>query len=341
MKNFYKGLRRILAVLLGIVFFAAGTLKLMDPVGTGLLAGEYLRLFGMGGFSGAAGFLGLAASLLETITGAALITGVWRRIVAWVCAGQLFIYTIITLILLILNPPMDCGCFGEMIKLTHAQSFVKNLVLCGMWIISFVPMKLLDRPKKIKYLPFGLVTLSSVAFMIFSLAGIPLVSFTPFKPGTQIGYDTKFDEVPLSIRDSRGNYADDTLHSGKKIIYSLFDPSPRIAGKCLGDFDITRKAGFEPLLLLSQNTGVEKIDSLAFFADRKDLLSLNRSNGGGTWLSDGMLVSSWPFSDRPSERELSEMAAADPLEEMLDFSASGRLRFEAYLLVTLAIMFLL
>ena len=169
-----------------------------------------------------------------------------------------------------------------------------------------------------------------------------------FKEKNKRCWEVIFHEIIIILKNLiRQNYfcfslAPWTLNSkGKKIIYSLYDPSPRIAGKCLGDFEITRKAGFEPLILLSQNTGVEKIDSLAFFADRKDLLSLNRSNGGGTWLSDGMLVSSWPFSDRPSERELSEMAAADPLEEMLDFSASGRLRFEAYLLVTLAIMFLL
>ena len=43
MKGFHIGLRRLCSVLLGLVFFIAGMLKLMDPVGTGLIVDGYLE----------------------------------------------------------------------------------------------------------------------------------------------------------------------------------------------------------------------------------------------------------------------------------------------------------
>ena len=37
--------RRLCAVILGFVFFGAGVLKLMDPVGTALIINEYFNFF--------------------------------------------------------------------------------------------------------------------------------------------------------------------------------------------------------------------------------------------------------------------------------------------------------
>ena len=112
--------RKISAIMVGLVFLASGLLKIMDPVGTGLIVSEYFRLVGLSISLGLAKAFGAVLSMTELTLAAMLITGVFRRIAAF---GSLILtgcFTIVTAILLILNPSMDCGCFGEAIHLSHA-----------------------------------------------------------------------------------------------------------------------------------------------------------------------------------------------------------------------------
>jgi hypothetical protein len=45
MKKAHHRLRRFCAILIGLVFLVSGLLKLLDPVGTGLIVTEYLKVF--------------------------------------------------------------------------------------------------------------------------------------------------------------------------------------------------------------------------------------------------------------------------------------------------------
>ena len=75
MKGFHLGLRRLCSILLGLVFFIAGMLKLMDPVGAGLVVEEYFEFFHLGWLAFASKWLAVILALVETLTGAALIAG--------------------------------------------------------------------------------------------------------------------------------------------------------------------------------------------------------------------------------------------------------------------------
>ena len=79
MKIFHIGIRRFCSILIGLVFFTAGMLKLMDPVGAGLMVEEYLKFFHLAWAIGVSRFLGVAMALLETLTGAALMAGADER----------------------------------------------------------------------------------------------------------------------------------------------------------------------------------------------------------------------------------------------------------------------
>jgi uncharacterized membrane protein YphA (DoxX/SURF4 family) len=118
-----RTIRRVSAIVIGFVFFLAGVLKLMDPVGSALVVEEYLKFLHIGFLSGLSGAIGVGMALLETLLGAALITGVWRKVTAIATGVMLGAFTILTLVLYIRNPNMDCGCFGEALHLTHLQSF--------------------------------------------------------------------------------------------------------------------------------------------------------------------------------------------------------------------------
>ncbi len=196
MKYLATRARRFCAFLIGLVYFLSGVLKLMDPTGAMLVMKEYFAFLHLGFLDFSAMFFGFAFAFAETITGAALITGVFRKITAIAAFSLQGLFTLLTLVLLIFNPQMDCGCFGEAFHLTHLQSFIKNVVLSLLLVGAFVPFREFGTPKVKKYYTFALVAASSVIFGIWSLINIPLVDYTPFKMGTilQSASEDVFDE---------------------------------------------------------------------------------------------------------------------------------------------------
>ncbi|MBR6858290.1 MAG: hypothetical protein IKM89_02670 [Bacteroidales bacterium] len=217
MKKAHHRLRRFCAILIGLVFLASGLLKLLDPVGTGLIVSEYLKFFHMGFLQGAAKGFGMVLSLLEAITGAALVSGVYRRLTAAVTSFLILFFTIITLILWIANPVMDCGCFGEAIHLTHLQTLLKNVVLLVLAVIAFIPFQNFGVPRKRKKIAFALAALSLVFALCYNARHLPMIDFTEFAPGAELfaSLDNDYQEmdgkVPTFIYERAGQRGSFTL----------------------------------------------------------------------------------------------------------------------------------
>ena len=129
MKYLYLRLKRFCGFVAGFVFFIAGIFKLLDPVGAGLVMKEYMDFFHLGFMAPLAKPLAVALAFLETMVGTALVAGVFRRLCAVTALAFQGFFTLVTLILVIFNPEMDCGCFGEVIHLSHLQTFLKNIIL--------------------------------------------------------------------------------------------------------------------------------------------------------------------------------------------------------------------
>ena len=204
-------LKRFLGILFGIVYFLSGLIKLMDPVGAGLVMKEYFDFMHLGFMEPAAKIFGAAFALAETLVGAALVCGVWRRYVGKIAIALQSIFTLLTLFLYIYNPEMDCGCFGEAIHLTHSQTFFKNIILLAMILAYYIPSKHLGETTRRKYVSFFIVSISSVAFMIYSLMYIPLVDFTAYKPGAELlsnasdGGDELYEAVFTYEKDGKSS----------------------------------------------------------------------------------------------------------------------------------------
>ena len=188
--NFFKYLllktRRFCGFICGFVFFLSGILKLMDPVGAGLVMDSYLDFLHIGFFGFASKPLAVLFALAETVVGTAMITGVWRKTTAIIALSLQGFFTLLTILLAIFNPVMDCGCFGEFIHLTHIETLVKNLIICALLSYAYFPMRNLGRPLKRKYVSFGVVCTSVLVFSIFSLSRLPIIDFTDYEPGAQI-----------------------------------------------------------------------------------------------------------------------------------------------------------
>lgn len=342
-----KVARRLSALLIGLVFFIAGLLKLMDPVGSGLIVEEYFKFFGLRFLVFSSKAVGYTAALLETITGAALVTGVWRRISAIVSGAMLAFFTLITLILLIFNPSMDCGCFGEALHLTHFQSFAKNIILCGLWALAFVPFGKIGEERKRKRINFAVAALSAFIFSLHALSSIPPVDFTPYAPGAELGQS---DGTMLSFSDADGNYLDEEAGTGDVVIVSAYNPS-RLREKTWSDiaalFSDASSKGTRPMLLAASTPSdigsiVKDSTVLAstYFADRRELLTLNRSNGGATLVSDGLVITKWPARSLDKAEMLPGETAADATMLMMSKKAARNLKTEGFILGLMAIILL-
>ena len=179
-------LKRFCGYIVGFVFFISGILKLMDPVGAGLVVEEYYRFMHIGFMDFSSKLMGTVFAFAEAIIGTGLITGVWRRTIALAAIYLQGAFTLLTLALVIFNPEMDCGCFGEAIHLTHMETFGKNIILLTLLLVYYIPRKHLGQTTQKKYISFSVVATSVLAFTIFSWMFKPLVEFTAYQPGVEL-----------------------------------------------------------------------------------------------------------------------------------------------------------
>lgn len=359
MNNLTEGLRRTCAVTIGAVFFIAGMLKLMDPVGAGLIVSEYLKFFHLEALTAISKPSAITLALAETLTGAALISGVWRHAAAIAAFTFLGFFTIITAILWALGPAMDCGCFGEAIHLTHFQSFAKNIVLLILAAVAFIPKDYDFGPRAGKYAAFGITTVTVAAFCIFSLKDIPLVDFTAFAPGCQLmdtwssfsedaeteGGDVDTSLPILSLRDAFGEYIDQTAADGEVLVMSVYAPErvdkegwSAIAESLEG----ATAAGFRPVLVTPDIDAVPMtLGEYLCFSDIKTMMTLNRSNGGATWISDGIITAKWAAGHVPSSSVLAEMADKGAADIITSRTSHRRIACQSVMLGCFALLLLL
>lgn len=303
MNIWYLRLRRRAAGLLGIVFLVSGILKLCDPVGTMLIVTEYLKFLHMAWVTPAARFLGVLFSFTECMVGIGLITGVLRKVSALLSYVLLGGFTVLTLLLWIFDAPMDCGCFGEAIHLTHAQSFLKNVGLLLLAAFAFTPFKEFGRARRRKAVSALFATLAIVAGAIYSNRHLPVVDFTPFNWGARLfaslddeASEEEFRHAPiLSFSTAQGEYLDEMAAGGRVVIFSVYDPA-KVDWTLLEEQ--YRTASFSqalPLVLVAGRPEDVPLpaDIQFYFADYKTLITLNRSNGGGSFFYDGELMHKW------------------------------------------------
>ena len=398
--NFFKylllKLRRFSGFICGFVFFLSGIVKLMDPVGAGLVMDSYLDFLHIGFLGFAAKGLGIIFALLETVIGVALVTGVWRKVAGIAALSLQGFFTLLTILLVIFNPTMDCGCFGEAIHLTHIQTFIKNIILCALLAFAFIPTRNLGRPKKRKYVSFSIVCTSVLAFTVYSMLYLPMVDFTDFKAGTGLTAakadtgiisDEAFESVfvyekdgvkkeftlenlpdstwtfvstqttqkkdlgntgaALSFYDSKNEYQDSLATQGNVMIISIYKPQIRekkwkSAVQLATD---AQKAGFNPMILVAGTPEQIKDKPTGgipvYFCDYKTLITMNRSNAGATWFSQGYLIKKWSPRSYPDLQKMIEYKEGNATEAILENDAEGSLVFQGFLLYVFAVMLLL
>jgi len=331
-------------VLFALTFIVSGVLKLIDPVGTGLIVKEYIAFMHLDFLEPAATVLGMALATLEFTIGICVLSGLRIRIMAWVALILTAGFTGLTLYLMLYNPISDCGCFGEAIHLTNTQTFLKNMLLLLLAILIFMGRKRATRlaPAWLEWLFVGIFALLALAVSIRALATIPQVDFTAYRVGNsldelaqenQARYETTFiytkdgqtrefalDDLPddsWTYLDSKtvqvgGStkmaQVDFTLQQmeGPVLAVTVYSPES-LRKENLDRIDHFRKAA----LLQGQEVVMYGPTDEYQTADRKSLMTLNRSNGGAVYFYDGTIVDKWANIEL-DEVDLASELTADP-----------------------------
>lgn len=357
-------LRALCRVLFALTFLVSGTLKLIDPVGTGLIVKEYLDFMHLGFLEPASVALGIALSTLEFTIGICILSGLRIRFMAWVALILTAVFTLLTLYLMLFNPISDCGCFGEAIHLTNTQTFFKNLVLLVLAVLIFLGRKraTMVATPGLEWALIGVSALLALTVAVRAAATIPQVDFTAYSVGTsfddlaqenQARFETTFiytkeghtEEFTLdNLPDDSWTYLDSrtvqtggstkmaqvdfTLEQmqGPVFAVTVYNPAalrPQQQARIDRFCQAVRKQGLEPVVY----GPTENYET----ADRKSLMTLNRSNGGAVYFNDGMIVAKWANLDL-DEADPGAVLAKDPDVLVL----RNRIREQVYFSVLIA-----
>ncbi len=319
-------------VIFALTFILSGVLKLLDPVGTGLIVKEYLDFMHLDFLESASVVLGIALATAEFTIGICVLDGLRLKIVAWAALILQAVFTLLTLYLMLFNPISDCGCFGEAIHLTNTQTFLKNVVLLALAVVIFLGRKRASRVAwpGLEWAFIALFALLGLSVAVRALATIPQVDFTAYRVGSSLDElaqenQARFETTFLYTKD--GHTEEFTLDNLPDESWTYLDSrTVQLGGSTkMAQVDFTLEQMEGPVLAVSVHhpdaLSAENKDRIEHFckaalmqgqevlrygpteeyetADWKSLLTLNRSNGGAVYFNDGVVVAKWANSELP------------------------------------------
>lgn len=234
-------------VIVGILFIISGLIKLNDPVGfsfkleeyfsTGVLDLPFLMPFALA--------ISLFVVILEVVLGVMLLLGFRTRFTVWSLLLMILFFTFLTFYSAYFNKVTDCGCFGDAIKLTPWESFIKDVVLLIFIVILFIWRRYIN--PLLKPVPGGLtVLLVLVACMVFAnfvLNHLPVIDFRPYKIGANIAEGmTVPEDAPKPVHE----YAWTFLVNGEEQTLVTNGEYPAVDGDFVGVETTEIQAGYEP-----------------------------------------------------------------------------------------------
>lgn len=198
-----KNIDRLVIILVGGLFIFSGLIKLNDPVGTQIKLEEYFEVFAQdvrphtGSENWAshffevlipyALFFSVLLSSLEVVLGVMLLSGYRRRQATGALLAMIVFFTFLTFYSWYFNKVTDCGCFGDAIKLTPKESFIKDVVLLLLIAYLFLRRKQLksstDKPGLVITLTAAVL---SVGLAWYAIAYLPPLDFRPYRIGNHI-----------------------------------------------------------------------------------------------------------------------------------------------------------
>ena len=187
----------------GVLFIFSGGIKINDPVGTQIKLQEYFEVFSSDFspifeiFIPYALILSVLLCTLEIVIGFALLLNYKIQIVSKITLGLIIFFTFLTFYSAYFNKVTDCGCFGDAIKLTPWESFIKDIILLILSGAIFYIYPKLENQRGFLYLKLfddkvirnGVIISVTIICLLVSYTAInflPFIDFRSYKIGNYI-----------------------------------------------------------------------------------------------------------------------------------------------------------
>jgi uncharacterized membrane protein YphA (DoxX/SURF4 family) len=183
----------IARIVVGVLFIFSGLVKANDPLGLSYKMQEFFEVWGWNFFNDFSLSFSILMIAFEIIAGVAVLLG-WRmKLFSWLLLLLIIFFTFLTGYAVLSGKIRTCGCFGDCIPLTAAQSFTKDLVLTALIVFIFIFRNQVQAVFTAK--TSGRILLLTVLFS-FALQGyvfkhLPVVDCLPYKVGKDIRQQMK------------------------------------------------------------------------------------------------------------------------------------------------------
>ena len=189
----------------GGLFIFSGLIKLNDPVGTEIKLEEYFEVFAQDFGSFFLAFrpwameIGMVLIVLEVVLGIAVLINYRMEITTKILLALIIFFTFLTFYSAYFNKVTDCGCFGDAIKLTPWESFIKDVILI-VFILHLFWYRKRYQPMlstNVGHATIAATTAICVFLGIYAILHLPFIDFRAYRIGNNIPQQMIPPEQPV------------------------------------------------------------------------------------------------------------------------------------------------
>lgn len=191
----------LLRILVGVLFIFSGLIKANDPLGLSYKMTEFFEVLYLTPLIPMALVFSICMIAFEIIAGVAVILGYAYELFSFLLLLLIALFTFLTAYALFTGNIKECGCFGDCIKISNTETFVKDVVLFIFIIILFVYRKKVSSLFSKQWSIFLLVVVSVASFgvQLYVLKHLPFKDCLAYKVGNNI--EEKMKVPPGAIPD--------------------------------------------------------------------------------------------------------------------------------------------
>lgn len=188
-----KTILTITRYIVGILFIFSGLIKANDPLGLSYKMQEFFEVWGWQTLNAYTLALSIAMIAFEIIAGVAVLIGWQMKLFSWLLLLLILFFTFLTGYAQFSGKIRTCGCFGDCIPLTAAQSFGKDIFLLLLILLLFRYRNKLSSSlrKQTSLALLGLTVLLSLGLQWWVLRHLPVLDCLPYQKGKIVAEQMK------------------------------------------------------------------------------------------------------------------------------------------------------
>lgn len=235
---------KIIRILLGLVFIFSGFMKAVDPIASAIKVDEYFISFGMGFMHPFTMFFGSCLSTAEMVLGLMMLSRIRVNLTSIFYMLFMTFFLFLTAWLALaehlevnygydFGVVKDCGCFGQAVKMSNLQTFLKNVGLIIPTLIIFFKRKTIPDIRLTILGQWLLVAIYVIAVFFIQFIcyrHLPWIDFSDWKKGENVAETFVDQPAQKSIVYVYKNVADESLaYFNEEEMMSMYDKDPNFA----------------------------------------------------------------------------------------------------------------